>query len=186
MSLLVALFAIGSVLLLVALGWLITRPLPRETALELGNNIEDLLPLHTHHFPQLRQSLASADSQYVRRKASKEIERQWRAERRRILQSFLAGLADDFARLDRLARIVAALSPQFSRREELERIWLSLRFRLNYRIVSTMIFAWGIGSMRQLTVLSNLVGNLSAQAEAAMRRLEIAPPPHRMGAGFNA
>ena len=101
----------------------------------------------------------------------------WQEDRRQILKDYLAGLAEDFAKLDRLARIVASLSPQFSRREELARIWLSVLFRLNYRIVSIRISAGGTGPLRQVSYLTVLVGNLSARAEAAMSRLEIRPLP---------
>jgi hypothetical protein len=171
-------FAALSLLLLVAIGWLVLKRLPRETA-QPESTLEELLPLHSPHFPQLRQALASADTQYVRRKTSKEVARQWREERQRILQAFLDGLVEDFVRLDQFARLVASHSPHFSRREEFERAWLSLRFRLGYRIMSMRIAAGRLGSVRQMVRLTELVGNLSARAEAAMTRLEIAPPRAR-------
>jgi hypothetical protein len=176
MMLVALLFISASLLVLAALVWLVSKPLPEETTLSLDSKIEDLVPLHTQHFPQLRQALASADTKYVRQKATAELHSMWREERRQILKSFLAGLAEDFARLDRLGRIVASLTPRFSRREELARIWLSLRFRLTYRIVSIWISAGGAGSTRQLGYLTELVGNLSARAEEAMMRLEMRSP----------
>jgi hypothetical protein len=176
MSLVVLLITCATLIILAALVWLVSKPLPEETSLSLGSKIEDLVPLHTQHFPQLRQALESADNRYVRQKANAAVHRMWREERRRILKSFLAGLAEDFARLDRLARIVASLTPRFSRREELAYIWLSLRFRLTYRIVSIRISAGGAGSVRQLSYLTEIVGNLSARAEEAMVRLESRSP----------
>jgi hypothetical protein len=186
MSLLATAFALASIAILLALGWLVTRPLPEEISLKPATRIEELLCKHTRHFPQLRQSLASANSRYVRRRASKEIERTWREERRRILESFLAGLAEDFARLDRLGRMVASLSPKFSRREEVERIWLNLRFRFNYRVMKLRIAMGGFGSMRHLARLAELVGGLSARAEAAMARLEVGAPARQADTNFNA
>jgi hypothetical protein len=185
MSLPVIIFALVSASIFSLLIWLLGKPLSEETSLG-PKKIEELLPLHTQHFPQLRQSLASADSRYIRRKVSQEVEREWREERRRILQDFLIGLAQDFARLDQLSRVVASLSPRFSRREEAERIRLSLRFRINYRIVSIRIAAGHPGSMRRLVRLTELVGNLSARAEAAMARLEIVIPGQGVGSDFNA
>jgi hypothetical protein len=175
-SLLVIVFTLAAVALLAAIAWLVGKPLPSEASPEVGEKIEELLPLHSQHFPQVRQALESADFQYVRRKTSRDTEQLWRAERRRILESFLDGLAEDFARLDRFARHVASMSPKFSRREELERIRLSMRFRFNYRIVSIRIAAGNLESLQQLQRMTELVGNLSARAEAAMARLELIPP----------
>lgn len=165
-----------TLIIMAALVWLVTKRLPEEHSLSVESKIEDLVPLHTQHFPQLRQALESADSRYVRQNATAALHRMWREERRQILRSFLAGLAEDFARLDRLARVVASLTPRFSRRDELERIWLSLRFRLTYRIVSMRISAGGAASARELNYLAALVGSLSAHAEAAMLRLESRSP----------
>jgi hypothetical protein len=176
MSLVVLLITCGTLIILGCLVWLVSKPLPEENSLSLESKIEDLIPMHTQHFPQLRQALESADSRYVRQKANAALHRIWREERRQILRSFRVGLAEDFARLDRLARIVASLTPRFSRREELARIWLSLRFRLTYRIVSIWTSAGGAGSARRLSTLTELVGSLSARAEAAMIRLESHSP----------
>jgi Na+-transporting methylmalonyl-CoA/oxaloacetate decarboxylase gamma subunit len=175
MSGMVIAFAVLSLFLLLAIVWLVLKPLPKE-AVQTEVTLEELVPMHSQHFPQLRQALASADVQYVRRKTSKEVERQWREERRRILQAFLDGVVEDFVRLDQLARLIASHSPHFSRREELERAWLSLRFRFGYRIMSMRIASGSLGSVRQMSRLTGLVGNLSARAEAAMARLEIASP----------
>lgn len=186
MSLPVVIFGLVSASISAALIWLLGKKLPEEAALGPGRKIEELLPLHTQHFPQVRQSLASADGRYIQRKVSKQVLREWHEERRRILQDFLTGLAQDFARLDQLSRIVASLSPRFSRREEVQRVWLSLRFRANYRIVTMRIAAGHPGSMRGLVRLTELVGNLSARAEAAMARLEIVTPGHGVGSNFSA
>jgi hypothetical protein len=172
MSIVVLLITFATLILMGALVWLVSKRLPEENSLSLESKIEDLVPLHTQHFPQLRQALESADSRYVRQNATASLHRAWREERRQILRSFLAGLAEDFARLDRLSRIVASLTPHFSRRDELERIWLSLRFRLTYRIVSMRISAGGAASARELSYLASLVGSLSAHAEAGMIQME--------------
>lgn len=176
MSFVALLIACATFLVLAALIWLVSKPLGEEISLSVESKIEDLVPLHTQHFPQLRQALESADSRYVRQNANAELHRMWQEERRQILRSFLAGLAEDFARLERLARIIASLSPRFSRRQELARIWLSVRFRLTYRIISIWISVGGTGVARQLRYLTELVGNLSARTEAGMIQLESRSP----------
>jgi hypothetical protein len=183
MSILVA--AVAVLFLLLALVWLAGPPFPRETSEPLRGKIEDLLPLHTHHFPQLRQALTNADEHYIRRKASKELQRMWRAERRQILHGFLTGLAGDYARLKQLARVVESLGAQPKKLAKMRHIWLSFCFRLNYRFASLNIRGGGLGSMRQLARLTDLVGDLSAETETAMTRLEPRKAQREMGSSFH-
>src|SRR5208282_4092627 len=89
---------------LMKLGWAALKPLPEEMGRRRQDRMEDLLALHAQHFPQLRQVLAALHADYVRRRAAEEIERHLHEERRRIVQSFLSGLAEDFGRLERLMR----------------------------------------------------------------------------------
>jgi hypothetical protein len=93
------------------LGWAALKPLPEVMGGRRQDRMEDLLALHAQHFPQLRQALATLDADYVRRKASGEIERNLHQERRRVDESFLSGLAEDFGRLERLLRVVREMSP---------------------------------------------------------------------------
>ena len=155
--------------------WLISKPLPEESGFQVVSRIEDLVPLHSQHFPQLRQALDLTDSRYMRQKATPDLLRKWRDDRRRILMAFVAGLGEDFAKLDRLGRTVASLSPKLSRREELKRIWLNLRFRVNIRFVKFWIHAGGTRPLMRLRYLTTLLGDLSARTEAAMARLEMRP-----------
>jgi hypothetical protein len=87
------------------------EPLPEEMGGRHQDRMEDLLAPHARHFPQLRQALATLDADYVRRKALGDIERHLHQERRRIVGSFLSGLAKDFGRLERLMRVVREMSP---------------------------------------------------------------------------
>jgi hypothetical protein len=183
MSILVA--AVAVLFLLLALVWLAGTSFPGKTSQPLNDKIEDLLPLHTHHFPQLRQALTTADEHYIRRKASKEVLRMWRSERRQILQGFLAGLAGDYVRLEQLARVVESLGAQPKKPQKMRRIWLSICFRLNYRLTSLNIRVGGLGSMRQLARLTDLVGDLSAETETAMTRLEPREAPQEIGPSFH-
>src|ERR1700689_5773183 len=123
MNTLLLLCAGAAVGLLFGLCRQVSKPLAEEKSARLINNIEDLLPLHSQHLPQLRQSLSSTDTRYVRRRTSDEIERMWREERRQVVARFLSGVAADFARIERLPLGVASLAPESSKREEGFRAW---------------------------------------------------------------
>lgn len=161
--------ALGLLLVLLWLAWKpVAPPLP---AAEAKLEIEDLFPLHCRHFPQVRQALSSTDRVYLKERASRRILRQVCAERRGVARKFLAGLNEDFRRLNRLAATVAALSPEISRAQEAERLWLNLRFQILYGLVWLRLGTGSI-SVPQLGRLADLVGGLAAQIEAAMATLE--------------
>jgi hypothetical protein len=171
MNTLLLLCAGAAVGLLFGLGRQVSKPLAEEKSARLINNIEDLLPLHSQHLPQLRQSLASTDSRYIRRRTSDEIERMWREERRQVVARFLGGVAADFARIERLAVVVASLAPESSKRDKASRAWVRFRFRILYRATSRWTAAERPLSTGPLVRLTNLVANLSAYAENAMKQL---------------
>jgi hypothetical protein len=175
MSVTVVVFTVLSLSIFAGLAWLVAWPLPKEGLLSPNIRVEDLVPLHTQHFPQLKQSLQSTDRTYMRQKATRTLQREWREERRKVLRGFLDGLEEDFAKLDRLARVVASLSPRVSRGEEFARLWLTLRFRLTFRIASIWIFAAGAGQLARLSYLTALLADLSARADAGMARLQVRP-----------
>lgn len=168
----VAVPLVAGTLAILGAAWLLARPLPEESA-QGGNKIEDLRPSHAQHLPQLRQSLASADRRYVRRKTPEPIGKAWRDDRRKVLRSFLSGVAQDYARLERLASEVGSLSPEASKREEFRKTWLRVRFRTSYRVLSVELAARRRCSMGRLAHLTELVANLSADTENAMERLQM-------------
>jgi hypothetical protein len=182
----VLLCAISVPLILIGIACVLGTPLPEEDLPQSADTIEDLLPLHTQHFPQLRQSLDSADSRYVHRRLSQALGRSWSAERQQIVRDYLTGLAGDCARVLRLGRIVDSLSLRISRRKIVERYWLVLRFRLLYRVVSASMSAGGPGMLRMIARLTGYVGSLSALEEAAMERLEIQSEERGVQSNFNA
>jgi hypothetical protein len=155
-----------------ALGWAVSRPLPEESSADPAEKIEDLLPLHTQHFPQLKQSLASTDKLYVCRKLSKQKIRLWHDERLKILDGYLDGLASDFGRMVRLGCVVESLTSDSARFDEVRRRNLAMCFRLHYRILSLRILGGGAAAVWQLGHMTASVESLSALAEAAMLRLE--------------
>jgi hypothetical protein len=165
-------FAIVALVLLLAVLWVAWRPMAAPPAIpESSLPIEELFPLHSRHFPQVRQALSQADAAFLRERASARIQRRVRAERREVAREFLHGLAQDFTRLDRLGRVVAAVSPVVSRQQEVERLRLGLRFRLLYGLAWLRLGMGGV-SVPQLARLTQLVGSLAAQIEGAMAALE--------------
>lgn len=76
-------------------------------------------------------------------------------ERNKIAGEFLAELHEDFSRLDRLMCAVAAVSSEISREREFERLWLSLRFSVRYRLALLTLFLGAIpaSSIARLQVL---------------------------------
>jgi len=167
-------FFVGiAVALLLTLLWLLRQPAPKSIQKQLHGKveIEELFPLHCRHFPQIRQALSIADEEFLRGRVQRDVLKKWRVERRNVLRQFLLGLGEDFVRLDRLARTVAALSPKVSRSRETERLWLSLRFRVLYRLVNLRLYTGWI-SLPQLTRLTEMVSSFAAQVEAGMAALE--------------
>jgi hypothetical protein len=149
------------------------KPLAEEISTGFETKIENLLPVHSQHLPQLRQSLASADTRYVRRNTSEEVEHMWREERRQIVARFLRGVAADFARTEQFAKAVASLTPNLSRRNQVFRTWRRLRFRVSYRLLSGCVAVGRPVFIGPLIHLTNLIANLSADAENAMEQLEL-------------
>ena len=153
------------------LGWAALKPLPEEMGGRHQDRMEDLLALHAQHFPQLRQALATLDSDYVRRKASGELERHLHQERRRVVESFLGGLAEDFGRLERLMSVVQEMSHAQPWMHQLRRVGSRCRFRVNYRLARLQIHSERLHSRNRLARLTELVGNLSEQVEFGMAQL---------------
>ncbi|MCL6566001.1 MAG: hypothetical protein K6U09_06215 [Acidobacteriia bacterium] len=133
--------------------------------------IERLLPRHPQYFPALRPSLQTADGEFLRGRLPREEFLRWRAERRRILRGFLAGLNQDCRHLTQLARTVARLSPRVSRRSELQLLQLQVSFRLLYGLAWLRV-SLNVAALRNVSELTYRVGRLAAQVEAAMLALE--------------
>jgi len=139
---------------------------PTSIALKMGSN----RPRHYQFFPQIRQALSSADDEYLCKATPPHITRQVRRERRAIARNFLRGLREDFANLEELGRMVAALSPVVSRQQETERLMLSLKFQLLYAFVFLNLSA-GNTPLREIERLTGLVGRLTTRMEQAMSQI---------------
>ncbi|MCL6480644.1 MAG: hypothetical protein K6U02_02855 [Firmicutes bacterium] len=133
--------------------------------------LERLLPRHSQYFPALRPSLQAADAEFLRSQLPRDEFVRWRAERRRILRKFLAGLEEDCRHLTQMARTVSRLSPQVSRRYEFQLLWLQISFRLLY-VLAWLRVSLDAATVRSVSELADRVGRLAAQVEAVMVALE--------------
>ena len=161
--------ALLAVALLLAVLWLLRpwhrAPKTRPSATDL--TMERFLPRHYGYFPQVRQALSSIDREYLDKVAPREVAQMAHRERRGVARQFLAGLRQDFSNLERLARMVAALSPVISSEQETERVILGLQFRLLYAWV-WLNLSTGHVPLHQLEHLTGLVGRLASHMEQAM------------------
>jgi len=132
-----------------------------------GQKMESFLPRHYRYFPQVRQALSASDGEYLARMAPRDVARTVHRERRAVARQFLAGLHEDFTSLERLARMVAALSPVISSEQETERLILGLKFRLLYAWVWLRL-STGRVPLDQMEHLTGLVGSLATRMEQAM------------------
>jgi hypothetical protein len=156
--------------LLLLLAWAVRTPhrdLRRRFDLA---SLEESGRRHATYFALIRQASSPADIKFLIQKGSPEIARRVRKDRRRIALLYLSQLRDDFQRLLRVARAVAALSPKVGTRQELERFWLSLEFSWRYQMIRTG-FYYGFLPVPQLNTLSHMVSDLAVRMETSMKEL---------------
>jgi hypothetical protein len=158
-----------AIVFLLAVLWLLRpwRYAPRSGRSPKDLRLENFLPRHYGYFPQVRQALSSVDKEYLDKVAPREVAQMALRERRGVARQFLAGLRQDFSNLERLARMVAALSPVISSEQETERLVLGLQFRLLYAWVWLRL-STGRVPLGQLEHLTGLVGRLATRMEQAM------------------
>ena len=160
-------FVVLSAILLIVAGWVVLRPLRAEAELgpDPATKIETLVARHCTHFAQMRQAMATEDFDFIRRRLPKKDAARLRGERQRALQKYLDAIGEDFARLDRLARILTSLSPKVERRDEFERLRLELRFRILFRAARVRVRLGGGLGVPTLGHLADVVAGLSRQVE---------------------
>ena len=149
------------------------REHPAESGTGRPENSEPsdlLLPTHFRYYPQIRQTLSRADREYLVHRALPGVRRRWEAERRRVVRGFLAGLKEDFLRLERLGRTVASLSPELSHELERERLWLGMRFRFWYSVM-WLTPAGSQWTVRVLDRATGVVGSIANRTTAAMTEI---------------
>ena len=122
------------------------------------------------HLPQIRRALAPTDYEFVSKKISPKALRQMRRERRQVALTYLSALRAEFDRLMRTARVMAALSPEVTTGQEMERILLTVSFLWRYR-ATRLILRAGFAPLPQLSDLSNVLSSFSVRLEEAMMEM---------------
>ncbi|HSZ19552.1 MAG TPA: hypothetical protein VK770_07165 [Candidatus Acidoferrum sp.] len=136
------------------------------------SNLNDALPSARHYayFRQIRQALSAADAKYIVENAPPQVAKQALRDRRAVARRFLKGLHEDFSNLARLGRIIAALSPEVSHKQETERFILGLKFQFLYALVWLRLSTGNL-PLQQLEDLTGLVGRLAMRLDTAMTEI---------------
>lgn len=125
---------------------------------------------HLTYFPQMYQAIGGADFQFLRSRGSERLVRRVRKERRAIALRYLACLRAEFMKLWRLARVVAAMSPQVAAMGELERFRLGVVFNLRFEILRAK-FVLGFPAVPDFRSLSEALSKLSIRLETAVNEV---------------
>jgi hypothetical protein len=142
------------------------------------------VPKHYRYFPQIRQALSAGDQQYLRERAPASIAQQAILERRAVARRFLHGLHEDYSSLERLARMVASLSPVLSRQQETERLLLGVKFRLLYSLVWLRL-STGAVPLKQIEHLTHLIGSFALRMEQCMAEISALSVDQHLTRGLN-
>jgi hypothetical protein len=156
--------------LLFLLVWALRAPETSSRGKFNLSSLEESGRRHSTYFGLIRQASSPADMEFLAKRAPREVLARVRKDRRRVALLYLGQLREDFQRLLRLARAVAALSPSVGTRQELERFWLLLEFSFRYQMVRAG-FYYGMLPMPQLSALSHMVSELAVQMENSMKDL---------------
>jgi len=157
-----------AVLLILLLVWLLRDP-ARGPAAD-GSATEEYGQRHADFFPQVRRAMAPEDLGFLTSRGSPGLTRRVRQERRRVALLYLACLRRDFAQLWRLARVLAAMSPNVAAAQELTRFRLGLAFYARYELIRGKLLL-GLAPLPDLSTLSDTVSKLAIRLETAISEL---------------
>ena len=115
------------------------------------------------HSPQTIRSIS--------RRVPLPVRKKWERTRRKAGRMYLAGLREDFARLNRLSRLIALHAPRVRARREAELLWLNLRFQVLYGLVSFRMML-GQSAAEDLRHIASLIGGLGSRLEQAALAME--------------
>ena len=170
MSWLIYFFFVLIGLLLLLFAWAVRKPCSRGGALPDAGALEGHGRGSIAHLPQIRQAFTEADFAFLSRRVPGAVVRRVRRERRRVAWAYLSDVKEDFECLLRTAKVISLLSPEAAALQEFERVRLTIKFNLRYRLVQLQLRA-GLAPIPRLNGLSDLVSALSVRMETAMKAL---------------
>jgi hypothetical protein len=132
--------------------------------------LEEVGRRHTTYFPIISQALSRSDFEYLQAGGFGKLLSRLKRERRSVALLYLSDLDTDFRRLLRLARVIAALSPEVTAVQEAERLRLSVQFMWRYQLIR-LGFRTGLLLLPQLNGASQIVSGLAVRMETAMKQL---------------
>jgi hypothetical protein len=165
----IAMFASIGLLLLLAMAWLIFSAMRRQPRV-LRDESRERECIHITKLPQIKQALADSDFIYLNQRGYPALAKRIGKERRRIALNYLACLRVEFEKLLRLARMVAALSPNLAVAQEVQGLRLNLVFWYRYYLIYLRLVS-GVGPLKAIGSLSNMVSALTIRLETAMSEL---------------
>ena len=117
--------------------------------------VDFLIPRRSGEFAEGLKNLANLESEIGQKGLLAAGRWSLLRERNKIAGDLLAALREDFFRLDHLMCALAAVSPEINRQREIERVWLSMRFSVRYRLalLTLSLGALPANSIPQLQVL---------------------------------
>jgi hypothetical protein len=164
-------FVFGAVAaLLLLLSCLVRNPERSSVGNANAAALEETGRRHATYLPVIRQAMASSDFEFLATRAPDRLLRRAQHDRQRIAKLYLADLRTDFEKLLRVARVIAVLSPQVRAAGEVDRLRLSLQFSCRYRLAVLGLYS-GPLVLPQVSGLSQMVSELAARIESAMREL---------------
>lgn len=156
--------------LLVFLIWILRDPRKRAKPRSHLLSLEEFERRHVTYFPQVRQALDEQDFAYLAARGSRELSRSVQKDRRKVVLAYLSFLRNDFLKLWRLAKVIAALSPKVGASQEFERLRLGFVFYLHYGLIRFK-FQFGFSPIPELGSLNEMVSCLAIRLETAMNEL---------------
>ena len=125
---------------------------------------------HVANLQRLKQIFESADLCYLGRRVDRSVLRSVRKERHRVATKFLAGLREDFLRLEGVSSMVAALSVEVDAREEWRRFRLAAEFRLKFAVLRTK-YALGLATTDSFRNLAWMVSSFAVKLERTINEI---------------
>lgn len=165
----VAVFASIGLLLLLAMARLVFSAMRRQPRVVRDESREREC-VHITKLPQIKQALADSDFIYLNERGYPALAKRIQKERRRIALNYLACLRVEFEKLLRLAHMVASLSPKLAVAQEVQGLRLNLEFWYRYYLIYFRLVS-GVGPLKAIGSLSNMVSALTIRMETAMSEL---------------
>ena len=131
----------------------------------------EFFPVHSRYFPQMRWVFSADDAEFLSARCSPVLLRRWKADRRRAARLYLHALREDFARLNRLARLLARHSRRLDPKQQAQVVWLNLQFQALWRLALLQVIL-GLPAAGELGRMTELVGTLGGRLEKAAITLD--------------